>query len=134
MFLQHKIKKMCCDYRIWRFQNISLYFKVIKHNKNWDFCTFSINAFDFLFWPSPMEILQLRGCLTSPWQRGPSDNLCLCRRCNRKQFFSQKLKVSASIAMTSTSTPKSRKVQFRSILSEIQWNHSPIALRCEQTS
>ena len=35
--------------------------------------------------------------------------------------------------MTSTSTPKSRKVQFRNVVSGIQWNHSPIAHRYEQT-
>ena len=92
---------MCCDIKIWRFQNILLYSKAIKHNKNWDFCTFSIDAFDFLFWPSPMEILQIRGRLTSPWQKGPSDNLCLCHRCNRKEVFSQKLKVSAPMVVTS---------------------------------
>ena len=113
---------MCCDIKIWRFQNILLYSKAIKHNKNWDFCTFSIDAFDFLFWPSPMEILQIRGRLTSPWQKGPSDNLCLCHRCNRKEVFSQKLKVSAPMVVTSTSTPKSRKVQFRHVLSEIHGN------------
>ena len=120
---------MCCDIKIWRFQNILLYSKAIKHNKNWDFCTFSIDAFDFLFWPSPMEILQIRGRLTSPWQKGPSDNLCLCHRCNRKEVFSQKLKVSAPMVVTSTSTPKSRKVQFRHVLSEIHGNHCPIALQ-----
>ena len=38
------------------------------------------------------------------------------------------------MVMTSTTTPKSRKVQFRNVVSEIQWNHSPIALRYEQTS
>ena len=126
---------MCCDIRIWRFQNILLYSKAIKHNKNWDFCTFSIDAFDFLFWPSPMEILQIRGRLTSPWQKGPSDNLCLCHRCNRKEVFSQKLKVSAPMVVTSTSTQhQSRKVQFRHVLSEIHGNHCPIAHRYEQTS
>ena len=97
-------------------RDIGLHFKAIKHNTNWDFCTFSINAFDFLFWPSPMEILQIRGCITSPWQRGPSDNPCLCHHCKRKKVFSQKLKVSASMVMTSTTTRKSRKVQFRNVV------------------